>query len=193
MDRAAGLEVSAQRRTIWSWKSRGSLGSLEKQDSVTVSHSTRRPNYNQRLFEQLTHPVSHLFAPHWMLSTVLAVSETGEATLLDQSLSVKRTQPSAPSHGRLLGSFVFPSRDTNFVASSARTGLSSSSAVLVNIFSNRSTITISLILVGDDLNSLGSATFPHTSVGVCCRFSPSKCLTTVYRMFSVLLAVSTVL
>ena len=124
-----------------------------------------------------------------MPSAVLAVSETGDATVLDQSLSVKQTQPSTSSHGRLLESFIFPSQDTNFVVSSARTGLSSSSAVLVNISSNQSTIIISLILVGDDLNTLGSATFPHTSVSVCCEWSPFKSFTRVYRMLSVPLVV----
>ena len=105
-----------------------------------------------------------------MPSTVLAVSETGQATLLDQSLSVERAQSPASPHGKLLGSFVFPSRDASFVAFSARTGFSSNSAILVNIFSNESTITISSILVGDNLNVLGDATspHPHTKVGVCC-------------------------
>ena len=42
IERATGLEASAQRRTIWSWTSQDPLGSLEKQDSVTVSHSTKR-------------------------------------------------------------------------------------------------------------------------------------------------------
>lgn len=103
-----------------------------------------------------------------MPSTVLAVSETGQATLLDQSLSVERTQSPTSSRGKLLGSFVFPSRDASFVTLSARTGFSSNSAILVNIFSNRSTVTISSILVGDDLHPLGDATLEHpqTVVGV---------------------------
>ena len=106
-----------------------------------------------------------------MPSTVLAVSETGETTLLDQSLSVTQTKSSASSSGKLLGSFVFPSRETGFVAHSARVGFSSNSAILVNISSDKSIITVSSILVGDDLNSLGEATFPfpHTKVSVCYR------------------------
>ena len=48
IERAVGIDVSAQRRTIWSWTSQDSLGSLEKQDSVTVSHFTKRPKCNQR-------------------------------------------------------------------------------------------------------------------------------------------------
>ena len=109
-----------------------------------------------------------------MPSTVLAVSETGQATLLDQSLSVERTQSPTFSHGTLLGSFVFPSRDATFVTLSARTGFASNSAILVNIFSNQSAVTVSSILVGDDLHPLGDATLqhPHTVVGVCCRRLP---------------------